>query len=73
MQFSYQTFKVLIDIFAFIVTPGPSQWPYGLRHELSSRAQIVVAWVRAPVEAWMFALLSSIGSGSNSSSISSKT
>jgi hypothetical protein len=30
-----------------------SQWPRGLRHELSSPAQTLGSWVRIPLEAWM--------------------
>jgi hypothetical protein len=30
-----------------------SQWPLGLRHELSSPAQTLEPWVRIPLKAWM--------------------
>jgi hypothetical protein len=30
-----------------------SQWPRGLRHELSSPAQTLGSWVWIPLEAWM--------------------
>jgi hypothetical protein len=30
-----------------------SQWPRGLRHELSSPARILGSWVRTPLKAWM--------------------
>jgi hypothetical protein len=30
-----------------------SQWPRGVRHELSSFARTLGSWVRIPVEAWM--------------------
>jgi hypothetical protein len=30
-----------------------SEWPHGLRHELSSLARTLGSWVRIPVEAWM--------------------
>jgi hypothetical protein len=33
---------------------GRSQWPRGLRHELSSPAPTLRSWVRIPLEAWMF-------------------
>jgi hypothetical protein len=33
--------------------PRHSQWPRGLRHELSSSAQTLGSWVRIPMEAWM--------------------
>jgi hypothetical protein len=32
---------------------GRSQWPRGLRHELSSPAQTLRSLVRFPLEAWM--------------------
>jgi hypothetical protein len=31
-----------------------SQWPCGLKHELSSPAPTLNSWVRIPLEAWMF-------------------
>jgi hypothetical protein len=30
-----------------------SQWPRGLRHELTSPAQTLGSWVRIPLQAWM--------------------
>jgi hypothetical protein len=48
---------------------GLSQLPRGLRHEMSSRAQILGLWTRIPLEAWMFvcvysvSVLSCVGSG----------
>jgi hypothetical protein len=30
-----------------------SQWPRGLRHELSSLARKLGSWVRIPLKAWM--------------------
>jgi hypothetical protein len=42
--------------FEFITTDiadSRSQWPRGLRHELSSPAQTLGSWVRIPLEAWM--------------------
>jgi hypothetical protein len=32
---------------------GRSQWPRGLRHELSSLARTLGSWVQIPLEAWM--------------------
>jgi hypothetical protein len=32
---------------------GRSQWPRGLRHELSSLARTLRSWVRIPFKAWM--------------------
>jgi hypothetical protein len=44
-----------------------SQWPRGLRHEMSSPAWTLGSWVRIPLEAWMFAfilfVLSCVSSG----------
>jgi hypothetical protein len=37
-----------------------SQWPGGLRHELSSLPQTLRSWVRIPLEAWMFVCVYSI-------------
>jgi hypothetical protein len=33
-----------------------SQWPRGLRHELSSLARMLGSWVRIPLIAWMSVL-----------------
>jgi hypothetical protein len=33
---------------------GRSQWPRGLRHEMSSPACTLGLWVRIPLQAWMF-------------------
>jgi hypothetical protein len=33
-----------------------SQWPRGLRHELSSLARTLASWARIPFEAWMSVL-----------------
>jgi hypothetical protein len=33
--------------------PNRSQWPRGLRHELSSPARTLGSWVRISLEAWM--------------------
>jgi hypothetical protein len=46
-----------------------SQWPRGIRHEMSSPAQTLGSWVRIPLKAWMFVwvysvfVLSCVGSG----------
>jgi hypothetical protein len=44
-----------------------SQWPRGLRHEMSSPAWTLGSWVRIPLEAWLFAfilfVLSCVSSG----------
>jgi hypothetical protein len=36
---------------------GRSQWPRGLRHEMSSPARTPGPWVRIPLKAWMFAFI----------------
>jgi hypothetical protein len=33
---------------------GRTEWPRGLRHELSSLARTMGSWVRTPGKAWMF-------------------
>jgi hypothetical protein len=40
-------------LLSFILRRRRSQWPRGLRHELSSPAQTLGSWVRIPLEAWM--------------------
>jgi hypothetical protein len=49
--------SVGVTNFFFAYGSGPSdsrsQWPRGLRHELSSLARTLGSWVRIPVEAWM--------------------
>jgi hypothetical protein len=37
-----------------------SQWPRGLRHELSSPAQTPGSWVQIPLEAWTFVYFCSV-------------
>jgi hypothetical protein len=37
----------------FFVSEGRSQWPRGLRHELSSPAGTMGSWVRIPLKTWM--------------------
>jgi hypothetical protein len=49
--------------------PCRSQWPRGLRHEMSSPARTLGTWVRNPLETWTFVcvysvfMLSCVGSG----------
>jgi hypothetical protein len=58
-------------LFSRVVTVinSRSQWPRGLRHEMSSPAWTLGSWVRIPLEAWMFVyvysvfVLSCVGSG----------
>jgi hypothetical protein len=40
-----------------------SQWPRGLRHELSSLGRTLGSWVRIPLKAGMFAFILCVGSG----------
>jgi hypothetical protein len=37
-----------------------SQWPRGLRHELSSSARTLGSWVRVVPEAWIFVYVYSV-------------
>jgi hypothetical protein len=37
-------------------TRNRSQWPHGLRHELSSLVRTLGSWVRIPLKAWMSVL-----------------
>jgi hypothetical protein len=39
---------------ALVRCTGRSQWPRGLRHELSSPAQTLGEWFRIPLEARIF-------------------
>jgi hypothetical protein len=39
---------------------SPSQWPRGLRHELSSLARTLGSWVRIQLKAWMSVLVYSV-------------
>jgi hypothetical protein len=38
-------------------TDGRSQWPRGLRHELSFPARTLWSWVRTPLKPWVFAFI----------------
>jgi hypothetical protein len=40
-----------------------SQWPRGIRHQLSSLARTLGSWVRIPLEAWMSVLGSGLATG----------
>jgi hypothetical protein len=37
-----------------------SQWPHGLRHELSSLARTLGSWVRISLEAWISVCIYSV-------------
>jgi hypothetical protein len=43
-------------IILIITYHGQSQWPRGLRHELSSLAWTLGSWVWIPLKAWMSVL-----------------
>jgi hypothetical protein len=45
--------KQALDLGLWHVTMGRSQWPRGIRHELSSPVQTLGSWVQIPLEAWM--------------------
>jgi hypothetical protein len=45
--------RVLLVSAALNTASRRSQWPRGLRHELSSLAHTLGSWVRIPIEAWM--------------------
>jgi hypothetical protein len=45
---------------------SPSQWPHGLRHEISSPTRTLESWFRIPLKAWMSVCVYSVfllGSG----------
>jgi hypothetical protein len=50
----------LVDLNNTVICRSRSQWPRGLRHELSSPAQTLGSWVRTPLEAWMSACVYSV-------------
>jgi hypothetical protein len=47
-------------IYTSIIGHGWSQWPSGLKHEMSSPAWTLGSWVRIPLEAWMFVWVYSV-------------
>jgi hypothetical protein len=49
-----------IFIYSNHIWAGRSQWPRGLRHELSSLARKLGSWVRIPHKAWMSVLFAFI-------------
>jgi hypothetical protein len=49
-----QSWSYLNHLVYMHVCVCPSQWPRGLRHELSSLARILGSWVRIPIKAWLF-------------------
>jgi hypothetical protein len=66
----YTSMYIPFTFFLVFVTYIPScrsQWPRGLRHEMSSLARTLGSWVRTPLKAWMFvciySVFSCVGSG----------
>jgi hypothetical protein len=49
----YYEIKIIMNYEKLRVWKGRSQWPCGLRHELSSLARTLESWVRIPLKAWM--------------------
>jgi hypothetical protein len=45
--------KRLFDLLILFISSCRSQWPRGLRHELSSLARALASWVRIPLKTWM--------------------
>jgi hypothetical protein len=50
--------QATVALYSVLICPGMnvyrwSQWPHGLRHELSLLALTQELWVRIPVKAWM--------------------
>jgi hypothetical protein len=48
------------EIMVFYIKTRRSQWPHGLRHELSSPAWTLGSWVQNPLEAWMCVCIYSV-------------
>jgi hypothetical protein len=44
---------IIINIYSVVSKRSRSQWPRGLRHELSAPAQTLGSWVPIPLEAWI--------------------
>jgi hypothetical protein len=55
-----QVHVYLARIYLLYVKITPSQWPRGLRHELSSLARTLGSSVRIPLEPWIFVLVYSV-------------
>jgi hypothetical protein len=49
-----------LDLVHLVIFNSRSQWPRGLRHELSSLARTLGSWVRIPLKAWMSVCLYSV-------------
>jgi hypothetical protein len=51
---------VLFTFVLHITRLSRSQWPRGLRHELSSLAQPLGSWIRIPLEVWISVCIHSV-------------
>jgi hypothetical protein len=57
----HKVFMVYLHTFhAPRASGGRSQWPRGLKHELSSPAQTLGSWFRIPHKAWMSVCISTV-------------
>jgi hypothetical protein len=45
--------SVYLNLYVYVHIKSRSQWPRGLRHELSSLAPTLGSWIRIPLNAWM--------------------
>jgi hypothetical protein len=57
IRYTYQNpgpISWLRNLFCFSESLRRSQWPRGLRHELSSPARTLGSWVRISLKAWLF-------------------
>jgi hypothetical protein len=63
-SFAFFTYSVNLDdtdnLCGVNVNSRRSQWPSGLRHEMSSPAWTLGSWVRIPLEAWMSVSVNSV-------------
>jgi hypothetical protein len=50
---AFKTISKSVKIISHRFLLRRSQWPRGLRHELSSLARTLWSWVRIPLEVWM--------------------
>jgi hypothetical protein len=50
--------SVTVRYFTSLHWVGRSEWPRGLRHEMSSLARTLESWVRVPLKTWMFVCVS---------------
>jgi hypothetical protein len=49
-----------VCIYIYIYRPYRTQWPCGLRHELSSPALTLGSWVSIPLQVWIFFCIYSV-------------